>query len=151
MRCPHCGAANDKVVDSRASQGGSAIRRRRKCLECGERFTTYEYVEVFSLVVIKRDGRREPYDRSKLQTGILTACIKRPVATAQIEDLIQRVETSLQNLGQREVPSRQIGELVMRELRELDQVAYVRFASVYQDFKTAEEFRQELDRLSPEC
>ncbi len=151
MRCPHCGENNDKVVDSRSSQGGAAIRRRRECLECGERFTTYEYVEAFSLVVIKRDGRREPYDRSKLQTGIVTACIKRPVATAQIDDLVQRLESTLQNLGQREIPSSRIGELVMQELRQLDQVAYVRFASVYQDFKTAEEFRQELDRLSHEC
>ena len=151
MRCPHCGESNDKVVDSRSSQGGAAIRRRRECLECGERFTTYEYVEAFSLVVIKRDGRREPYDRSKLQTGITTACIKRPVSPGQIDDLIQLVESNLQNLGQREIPSQQIGELVMKALRALDQVAYVRFASVYQDFKTAEEFRQELDRLSGEC
>jgi transcriptional repressor NrdR len=114
MRCPRCGTLRDKVVDSRSSQGGAAIRRRRECLECGERFTTYEYVESFSLVVIKRDGAREPYDRAKLQAGIMTACKKRPISTGQIDD----------------------------------QVAYVRFASVYRDFKTAEEFREELDRLS---
>lgn len=148
MRCPHCGASNDKVVDSRSSQGGASIRRRRECLECGERFTTYEYVEAFSLDVIKRDGRREPYNRQKLQAGLVTACKKRPISMNHIEELIQTVETSLQNLGQREVPSREIGELVMNELSKLDQVAYVRFASVYRDFKTAEEFREELDRLS---
>lgn len=151
MRCPHCGATNDKVVDSRASQGGAAIRRRRECLECGERFTTYEYIEIFSLVVIKSDGRREPYDRGKLQAGIATACTKRPISTEQIENLVQTVETALQNLGLKEVQSKRIGELVMGGLRELDQVAYVRFASVYSDFKTAEEFREEIDRLSGEC
>lgn len=151
MRCPHCGASKDKVVDSRASQGGAAIRRRRECLECGVRFTTYEYIEAFSLVVIKNDGRREPYDRGKLQGGIETACTKRPISTEQIENLVQKVETALQNLGLREVPSRRIGGLVMDGLRELDQVAYVRFASVYSDFKTAEEFRQEIDRLSGKC
>ncbi len=148
MRCPHCGASNDKVVDSRASQAGAAIRRRRQCLDCGERFTTYEYVEAFSMVIIKRDGRREPYDRQKLQTGLVTACKKRPVSTVQLEDLVHTVESRLQNLGQRELPSREIGELVMEELRKLDQVAYVRFASVYRDFKTADQFRDELDRLS---
>lgn len=148
MRCPHCGASNDKVVDSRASQAGAAIRRRRECLDCGERFTTYEYVEAFSLVIIKRDGRREPYDRQKLQTGLVTACKKRPVSTAQLEELVHTVEGRLQNLGQREVPSREVGELVMEELRKLDQVAYVRFASVYRDFKTTDQFRDELDRLS---
>jgi transcriptional repressor NrdR len=148
MRCPRCGTLRDKVVDSRSSQGGAAIRRRRECLECGERFTTYEYVESFSLVVIKRDGAREPYDRAKLQAGIMTACKKRPISTGQIDDLIRGIETRLMNHGEREVPSRQVGEIVMEELRGLDQVAYVRFASVYRDFKTAEEFREELDRLS---
>jgi len=135
-------------VDSRASQAGAAIRRRRQCLDCGERFTTYEYVEAFSLVIIKRDGRREPYNRQKLQTGLVTACKKRPVSTVQLEDLVHTVESRLQNLGQRELPSHEIGELVMEELRKLDQVAYVRFASVYRDFKTADQFRDELDRLS---
>lgn len=148
MRCPHCGASSDKVVDSRASQGGAAIRRRRECLECGERFTTYEYVEAFSLILIKRDGRREPYDRNKLQTGVQTACARRPISAEQIDDLVRGVETRLQNLGRREVPTVEVGEIVMEELRRLDQVAYVRFASVYRDFKTAEEFRDELDRLS---
>jgi len=148
MRCPHCGENDDKVVDSRASQRGGSIRRRRECLKCGERFTTYEYVEVFSLVLIKRDGRREPYDRRKLQTGILTACIKRPVSTEQIDGMVLRIEAALQNLGQREVAGRELGDLVMQELRAIDHVAYVRFASVYHDFKTADEFRQELDRLS---
>ena len=148
MRCPHCGEADDRVVDSRSVQNGAAIRRRRECLACGERFTTYEYVEAFSLVIIKRDGRREPYDRSKLQEGLLTSCKKRPVPIEQIEELVRTVETRLQNLGKREVPSRMLGEIVMEELRKVDQVAYVRFASVYRDFKTAEEFRSELDRLS---
>jgi len=148
MRCPHCGETDDRVVDSRSVQNGSAIRRRRECLACGERFTTYEYVEAFSLIIIKRDGRREPYDRSKLQEGLLTACKKRPVPMEQIEELVRTVEGRLQNLGKREVPSRMVGEIVMEELRKVDQVAYVRFASVYRDFKTAEEFRSELDRLS---
>lgn len=148
MRCPHCGEMDDRVVDSRSVQNGSAIRRRRECLACGERFTTYEYVEAFSLIIIKRDGRREPYDRSKLQEGLLTACKKRPVPMEQIEELVRTVEGRLQNLGKREVPSRMVGEIVMEELRKVDQVAYVRFASVYRDFKTAEEFRSELDRLS---
>lgn len=148
MRCPHCGANNDKVVDSRSSQGGASIRRRRECLECDERFTTYEYVEAFSLVIIKRDGRREPYARQKLQVGLITACKKRPVSVEQIEDLVQSVEGKLQNLGEREVPSREIGELVMEELSKLDQVAYVRFASVYRDFASTDQFRDELDRLS---
>ncbi|MFO7768017.1 MAG: transcriptional regulator NrdR [bacterium] len=148
MRCPHCGGVDDRVVDSRSVQNSSAIRRRRECLACGERFTTYEYVEAFSLIIIKRDGRREPYDRSKLQEGLLTACKKRPVPMEQIEELVRTVEGRLQNLGRREIPSRQVGEIVMEELRKVDQVAYVRFASVYRDFKTAEEFRSELDRLS---
>jgi transcriptional repressor NrdR len=148
VRCPHCGESNDKVVDSRSSQGGAAIRRRRECLECGGRFTTYEYVEAFSLIITKRDGRREPYDRSKLHSGVATACTRRPISTEQIDELIRAVETRLQNLGQQEIPSREVGEIVMEELRKLDQVAYVRFASVYRDFKTAEEFRGELDRLS---
>ncbi len=150
MRCPHCGGSNDKVVDSRASQGGAAIRRRRECLDCGERFTTYEYVEAFSLILIKRDGSREPYDRSKLYTGVQTACARRPVSGEQIDDLVRAVETRLQNLGHQEVPTSEVGEIVMEELSKLDQVAYVRFASVYRDFKTAEEFREELDRLSNE-
>jgi transcriptional repressor NrdR len=148
MRCPHCGAEDDRVVDSRSSQGGAAIRRRRECLECGERFTTYEYVEAFSLIIIKRDGRREPYDRSKLYTGVQIACTRRSISSEQIDELIRTVETRLQNLGKREVPSTEVGEIVMEELRRLDQVAYVRFASVYRDFKTADEFREELDRLS---
>ncbi len=147
MRCPHCGENNDRVVDSRASQKGGSIRRRRECLECGERFTTYEYVEVFSLVLIKRDGRREPYDRRKLHGGILTACIKRPVSTEQIDEVVLRIESALQNLGQREVAASEVGDLVMKELSAIDHVAYVRFASVYRDFKTADEFRHELDRL----
>ena len=148
MRCPHCGAADDRVVDSRSSQGGAAIRRRRECLGCGERFTTYEYVEAFSLIIIKRDGRREPYDRSKLHTGVQIACTRRSISSEQIDELIRTVETRLQNLGRREVSSTEVGEIVMEELRRLDQVAYVRFASVYRDFKTADEFREELDRLS---
>jgi len=148
MRCPHCGAEDDRVVDSRSSQGGAAIRRRRECLGCGERFTTYEYVEAFSLIIIKRDGRREPYDRSKLHTGVQIACTRRSISSEQIDELIRTVETRLQNLGRREVSSTEVGEIVMEELRRLDQVAYVRFASVYRDFKTADEFREELDRLS---
>ncbi len=147
MRCPFCKADNDKVVDSRASEGGGAIRRRRECLECGRRYTTYERVEEIPLRVIKKDGTREAFDRRKILEGMSKACEKRPVATEKLEELASDIERQLADVAEREVTSRQIGELVMAKLRELDQVAYVRFASVYRAFKDINQFLEELRPL----
>lgn len=147
MRCPSCGQDNDRVVDSRSVRDGRAVRRRRHCSDCGHRFTTYEYVEPSTLSVVKKDGRRETYDREKLVTGILTACEKRPVSRDEIDTLVDRVEAVIAERGDREVPSGEIGEAVMKELRALDEVAYVRFASVYRRFKDVGEFLDEVRGL----
>ena len=147
MRCPFCKADNDKVVDSRASEGGEAIRRRRECLECGRRYTTYERVEENPLRVIKKDGTREAFDRRKILEGMSKACEKRPVSTEKLDELVSDIERQLADVAEREVTSRQIGELVMAKLRELDQVAYVRFASVYRAFKDINQFLEELRPL----
>jgi transcriptional repressor NrdR len=147
MRCPQCGYEEDKVVDSRPSQDNRAIRRRRECLSCGTRFTTYEYVEQSVLIVLKSDGRREPFDRNKLLHGIKLACNKRPVSSAQIDLVVQDIEASIHDLGKGEIDSKQIGELVIVKLREVDEVAYIRFASVYRDFQDMNEFLDELNRL----
>jgi transcriptional repressor NrdR len=147
MRCPSCGEDRDRVIDSRAVRGGRAVRRRRSCLACGHRFTTYEYVETAVFVVVKKDGRREPYNREKLTNGILTACEKRPVSRDAVDALVDRVETAIGEAGEREVTSRAIGEAVMKELRGLDEVAYVRFASVYRHFKDVGEFLDEVRSL----
>jgi len=147
MKCPFCGHQEDKVVDSRASADGMAIRRRRECLGCGKRFTTYEKVEEQALMVIKKDGRREPFDRNKLLAGLIKACEKRPVGMDQLEDLVDALERELSQEFEREVPSREIGERVMRRLHALDPVAYVRFASVYREFKDVEQFMRELKDL----
>lgn len=144
MRCPHCGYKEDKVVDSRATQEGSAIRRRRECLKCGKRFTTYEYIEEVSLMVIKKDGRREPFDRKKILSGIMKACEKRPVSVEKMEEIVTHVERAIQKKSDREVSSSRIGELVMEKLKALDDVAYVRFASVYRQFKDVGQFMEEL-------
>ena len=144
MRCPFCKTDNDKVVDSRASEGGAVIRRRRECLECGRRYTTYERVEEIPLRVIKKDGAREPFERRKIFEGMAKACEKRPVSTETLEQIVQDIERQLADVAEREVTSRQIGELAMRKLRELDQVAYVRFASVYRAFKDINQFLEEL-------
>jgi len=144
MRCPFCKADNDKVVDSRASDGGAVIRRRRECLECGRRYTTYERVEEIPLRVIKKDGTREPFERRKVFDGMVKACEKRPVPTEQLDDIVQEIERRLSDVADREVTSRQIGEMVMHKLRDLDQVAYVRFASVYRAFKDINQFLEEL-------
>jgi transcriptional repressor NrdR len=144
MRCPHCGYREDKVVDSRATQEESAIRRRRECLKCGKRFTTYEYVEEVSLMVIKKDGRREPFDRKKMLSGIIKACEKRPVSMERMEDIATQVERVIQKKSDREVSASKIGELVMEKLKLLDDVAYVRFASVYRQFKDVGQFMEEL-------
>lgn len=147
VKCPYCGYADSRVVDSRATDEGSSIRRRRECLECGRRFTTYEVVEDTPLVVIKKDGRRMAFDRSKLLNGLVKACEKRPVPLEKMEDTVNLIEKELRNSPEREVPSRRIGELLMKHLKELDQVAYVRFASVYREFKDIDQFVQELDAL----
>ena len=144
MRCPHCGYKEDKVVDSRATQEESAIRRRRECLKCGKRFTTYEYIEEVSLMVIKKDSRREPFDRKKVISGIMKACEKRPISMEKMEEIATSVERAIQKKSDREVSSPRIGELVMEKLKALDDVAYVRFASVYRQFKDVGQFMEEL-------
>ena len=147
MKCPFCGFEEDKVVDSRSSKEGQAVRRRRECLKCEKRFTTYEYVETVPLTIIKNDQRREPYDRQKLLSGIMSACKKRPVSMEQIDGIIDRIENDIQKLSKTEVPATDIGKLVMDELYKLDDVAYVRFASVYRKFKDKGEFVNEVKEL----
>ena len=144
MKCPHCGYKEDKVVDSRATAEESAVRRRRECLKCGKRFTTYEYVEEVSLMVIKKDSRREPFDRKKVISGIMKACEKRPISMEKMEEIATLVERAIQKKSDREVSSPRIGELVMEKLKALDDVAYVRFASVYRQFKDVGQFMEEL-------
>ena len=144
MRCPFCGYKEDKVVDSRATAEESAVRRRRECLKCGKRFTTYEYVEEVSLLVIKKDGRREAFDRKKILAGIIRACEKRPVSVEKMENVVVQVEHAIQKKSDREVLSSRIGELVMERLKAIDDVAYVRFASVYRQFKDVGQFMVEL-------
>jgi len=150
MRCPFCGHQEDKVVDSRTAQDGRAVRRRRECLACGRRFTTYEYVENLSLSVVKRDQSRELFDRSKLRKGIELATNKRPISIKQIDDMVTEVENELFSLGKNEISSEVVGELVMKKLRDLDEVAYVRFASVYRKFQDKSEFYRELKNLIEE-
>lgn len=150
MKCPFCAHADSSVVDSRLSRENDIIRRRRECDACHERFTTYERVEELLPLVIKKDGRREPFDRKKLLMGFQKACEKRPVSMETIEEAVNRIEKSLQDLGEKEVPSKEIGERVMRELHKIDQVAYVRFASVYREFKDINEFMDELKGLLKE-
>ena len=151
MRCSYCGCKEDKVVDSRSIQEERAIRRRRECLKCGKRFTTYEYIEEPSLMVIKRDGQRQAFDRKKILTGIMKACEKRPISIDKMEEIVIQVERLLQKKTGREVPSTKIGELVMDKLKSLDDVAYVRFASVYRQFRDVEQFMLELkDMLNKE-
>lgn len=147
MKCPYCQKTNNKVVDSRLSQNGRAIRRRRECLKCRKRFTTYEYIEETPLMVIKKDGRREPFDRNKLLAGVLKACEKRPISMEKLEKLANAIEQGLQKDFQREARSKAIGELVMKRLYDLDEVAYVRFASVYRQFKDVNQFMKEIKHL----
>jgi transcriptional repressor NrdR len=144
MKCPYCGYKEDKVVDSRATAEESAVRRRRECLKCGKRFTTYEYIEEVSLMVIKKDGRREPFDRKKVLAGIIKALEKRPVGIEKMEEIVTQIERAIQKKSDREVSSSRIGELVMEKLKSLDDVAYVRFASVYRQFKDVGQFMTEL-------
>ena len=150
MRCPYCANPESKVVDSRPSDEGNSIRRRRECLVCHKRFTTYETVECLPLVVIKRDGSRQSFDKSKLLNGMIRACEKRPVPFQTLESIANEIEQTLQNQMDREVTSTRIGELVMERLKQVDEVAYVRFASVYRQFKDISTFMSELNKLLAE-
>lgn len=150
MRCPFCGTYEDKVIETRVSKDGTEIRRRRECEGCARRYTTYERIEESMPLVIKNDGRREPFDRTKIEHGILSAVAKRPVSRDQISALALEVERELGELGVTELPSRDIGERVLQRLRALDQIAYVRFASIYRDFRDLEGFAKELDSLRGE-
>ncbi|MCH1982319.1 MULTISPECIES: transcriptional regulator NrdR [Ruminococcus] len=147
MRCPFCNQDNTRVVDSRPVEDSNAIRRRRMCDECGKRFTTYEKVETIPLIVIKKDQNREQYDRAKIEAGVLRACHKRPISAERITDLIDSVETEIFNMEEREIPSSVIGEIVMDKLKDLEAVAYVRFASVYREFKDVNTFMDELKKI----
>ena len=147
MKCPFCGSSDDRVVDSRESREGEVIRRRRECVSCGRRFTSYETIEEIPYMVVKNDGRREAFDRKKLRAGLVKACEKRPVAPARLDTIVDEIETRLHEIEERELPTTRIGALVMERLRELDQVAYVRFASVYRKFEDVDEFLHELKSL----
>lgn len=148
MKCPFCDELEDKVVDSRMAKEGEVIRRRRECLGCKRRYTTYERVEEILPMVVKKDGRRESFDRTKILAGLKKACEKRPISTATIEAVTDRIEKRVQEMGETEIESRVIGEELMKELHQLDQVAYVRFASVYREFKDIEQFMDELKALA---
>lgn len=148
MHCPFCNAQETKVTDSRLVAGGDQVRRRRECLTCNERFTTYETAELVMPQIVKQDGTRESFDEAKLRAGLKRALEKRPVSTEAMETAIERIRQQLRSRGEREIQSRQVGEVVMNQLRELDEVAYIRFASVYRQFKDLEAFREEIDRLS---
>ena len=148
MHCPFCAAVDTRVIDSRLVSEGNHVRRRRECITCEERFTTYESAELVMPRIIKQDGIREPFNEDKLLAGLTKALEKRPVSIEKVEEAINRIKTILRATGEREIPSREVGEKVMKELRDLDEVAFVRFASVYRSFKDLNEFRQEIDRLS---
>lgn len=147
MKCPFCNAADTKVIDSRPADENSSIRRRRQCETCGKRFTTYEKLETIPLMVIKKDNTREVYDRAKIEAGVLHSCHKRPVSPQQIGVMIDEIESKLFNMEEKEIETSAIGELVMRKLKDLDEVAYVRFASVYREFKDVNTFMEELGKL----
>lgn len=147
MKCPYCGHLGDKVVDSRESKEGDVIRRRRECLECTRRFTSYERIDEIPYMVVKKDGRRERFDRQKLVNGLLKACEKRPVRVGSLESIADRIEATLQERPEREITTEEIGAVVMQELKQLDKVAFVRFASVYRNFRDLDEFKHELNEL----
>ncbi len=147
MKCPYCSATDTRVIDSRPAEDGSSIRRRRCCDECGKRFTTYEKVETIPLIVIKKDNNREQYDRSKIEGGILSACYKRPISAADIQKTIEKIETEIFSREEKEIPTSVIGEIVMEKLKELDEVAYVRFASIYREFKDVNTFMSEIKKI----
>ncbi|MCR5329799.1 MAG: transcriptional regulator NrdR [Lachnospiraceae bacterium] len=147
MKCPYCGDENTRVIDSRSAEDGDSIRRRRQCDKCGKRFTTYEKIETIPVFVIKKDNTREPYDRAKIEKGIMLSCRKRPVKIEKITKMIDDIENTILNQDSKEVPSSFIGELIMEHLRNLDQVAYVRFASVYREFQDVDTFMKELQNI----
>ena len=147
MKCPYCGFEESKVIDSRSADDGERIRRRRECLKCGKRFTTHEIVETVPVIVVKRDKSRESFDRNKLTNGLIRACEKRPVSIQQIENIVNDIESKLQSSLEREVTTQQIGELAMDQLKKIDEVSYVRFASVYRQFKDINTFMEELNKL----
>ena len=147
MKCPYCRHPDTRVIDSRPAEDGNSIRRRRSCDVCGKRFTTYEKVETIPLTIIKKDNTREQYERRKLENGVLRACYKRPVSTSDIQSTVDRIETKVFSLEEKEIPSSVIGEIVMEELKDLDEVAYVRFASVYREFKDVNTFMDELKKI----
>ena len=150
MKCPYCSHMESKVVDSRPTEDGNVIRRRRECFSCAKRFTTYEKVEDIPLMVVKKAGHREPFDRNKIMNGILRACEKRPISMAQVEDIVNSIETEVYQAADREIQSKEIGERIMMHLKDLDEVAYVRFASVYRQFKDLNTFMEELNKLIKE-
>jgi len=147
MRCPYCGHLEDKVVDSRESKDGESIRRRRECIECGRRFTSYERIDEIPYMVVKKDGRREPFERNKIMAGMLRACEKRPISVNQLESIANQIEKAVHDSSDRELSTSEIGKLIMRRLKALDKVAYVRFASVYLEFEDVSEFMTELKAL----
>ena len=147
MRCPYCGHLEDKVVDSREAKDGDSIRRRRECIECGRRFTSYERIDEIPYMVVKKDGRREPFERNKIMAGMLRACEKRPISVNQLESIANQIEKSVQDSSDRELSTSEIGKIIMRRLKALDKVAYVRFASVYLEFEDVSEFMNELKAL----
>ena len=147
MKCPYCSATDTRVIDSRPAEDGSSIRRRRCCDECGKRFTTYEKVETIPLIVIKKDNNREQYDRAKIEGGILSACYKRPISAADIQKTIEKIETEIFSREEKEIPTSVIGKIVMEKLKELDEVAYVRFASIYREFKDVNTFMAEIKKI----
>ena len=147
MKCPFCGMDNTRVIDSRPADDNASIRRRRQCDECGKRFTTYEKVEIIPLTVIKKDRTREPYDRSKIMAGVLRACHKRPIPVEKIEETVNKIENDIFNLEYKEIESKVIGEIVMERLKSLEQVAYVRFASVYREFMDVNNFMKEMKKM----
>ena len=147
MKCPFCGHENTRVIDSRPSEENNSIRRRRVCDECDKRFTTYEKVETIPLIIIKKDDNRETYDRSKIEAGVLRACHKRPISANRINQLVDEVETEIFNMEEKEIPSQVVGEIVMNKLKDLEAVAYVRFASVYREFKDINTFMDELKKV----
>ena len=150
MRCPFCGHLESKVIDSRESKKGLSIRRRRECLSCKKRYTTYEKIEEIPYMVVKKDGRRQPFDSQKLLRGLLKACEKRPIALSKLEEIVEEIESKLQERAEKEMNGSEIGQLVMERLKILDKVAYVRFASVYREFKDVVEFKKELESLLKE-
>lgn len=146
MKCPYCGKENTRVIDSRPTDD-SSIRRRRQCDECGKRFTTYEKVETLPLIVVKKDNNREPYDREKIVAGIVRSCHKRPISMTQVNDMVDDIEGQIFNMGEKEIPTTTIGSIVMDKLKDLDEVAYVRFASVYREFKDVNTFMDEIKKI----